>query len=127
MVMGLLVGSAWGEVVTFAWDPHEQIDQITHFKFLWSDQAGGPHVFLVDVPKADVVNSSRAIDATVTGPGQTTITKYFVLQACGDVLLEDGVTENQCSGNSNEVSHGFWIPFEGFKVPINFIIQPKEQ
>jgi hypothetical protein len=74
------------------------------------------------ISKADALDNEEPIVATVTGPPATNVTRYFVLVACGDVAREDGTVVYECSGYSNEVSHDFWIPHDGFEVPVNFRI-----
>jgi hypothetical protein len=113
------------KTIVFAWDPHEQIDIIKNFEMHWSDQSGGPYAQLAVIPKADALDNQEPVQATVTGPAATTVTRYFVLKACGDIQQEDGSIAYECSGPSNEVSADFWIPFEGFKVPVNFRIVPE--
>jgi hypothetical protein len=110
------------ETVTFAWDAHPQIDRITHFVMSWSDQAGGPYAELVQISKDNAVDNQEPVEAIVSGPEETTVTRYFVLLACGDVTQDDGSIINECSEPSNEVSHDFYIPFGGFQVPVNFRI-----
>ena len=116
--------AAVDKTVTFAWDPHPDMATIINFEFHWSDVAGGPYAQLVVVPKADAVDSTEPIQATVTGPPGTLVTRYFILLACGDVLQEDGTTLYQCSDSSNEVPDDFWIPAAGFQQVVNFRIVP---
>jgi hypothetical protein len=106
------------ETLTFAWDQPDRT-LIEKWELHWSDTAGGPYVKLVDLAYGgeDQTNFESPIEATVSGEPASTVTKYFVLRACGTV--EGSV---QCSDWSNEVSYGFKILFDGFKVPIDFRI-----
>jgi hypothetical protein len=110
------------ETVTFAWDAHPQIDRITHFVMSWADQQGGPYAELVQISKENAIDWQEPVEAVVSGPPETTVTRYFVLAACGDVTKEDNSIVNECSDPSNEVAYDFYIPFGGFEVPVNFRI-----
>lgn len=113
------------ETVTFAW---EQADtsNLKEWRLYWSDVAGGPYdtqeVTIIAYDGSAGPTYEGPADATVSGPPGTTVTKYFVLVACGDIPKEDGTTEYLCSENSNEVAHGFWIPPGQFSVPVQFRI-----
>jgi hypothetical protein len=122
----MLVANAFAieETVTFEWDPHPQIDLITNFELFWSDQSGGPYVQLAVIAKADAIDNTKPVQATVTGTPATKVTRHFVLKACGDLAQEDGTFAYECSGPSNEISYDFWIPAEKFQVPVNFKIVP---
>jgi hypothetical protein len=121
----ILADEQLNETITFAWDAHPQIDRINHFVMSWSDRAGGPYAELVQISKENAIDNQEPIEAVVSGPEETTVTRYFVLAACGDVTKEDGSIVNECSGPSNEVSYDFWIPFSGFSVPVQFRIIPQ--
>jgi hypothetical protein len=116
---------ALDKTVTFAWDPHDQIDIIKNFELHWANQQGGPYGQLAVIAKADAIDNEEPIQATVTGNPATTVIRYFVLKACGDLPQEDGSTLYECSGPSNEISVDFWIPAEAYKVPVNFRIVPE--
>ena len=109
------------ETVTFAWDQTDRTF-LQDWEMHWGDAAGGPYVLLatLEYTGADQDNFEGDVIATLVGPAATTITRYFVLLACGDVPQEDETVARECSQPSNEVSHAFWIPFGGFQVPIQF-------
>jgi hypothetical protein len=106
------------ETVTFAWDQEDRV-LLEKWEMHWGDAAGGPYVKLSDLAYGgeDQTNFESPIEATVSGEPASTVTKHFVLRACGTV---EGAVE--CSDWSNEVSYGFKIPFDGFQVPVNFRI-----
>lgn len=115
------------KTLTFEWDQTDTTN-LKEWRLFWSNTAGGPYdsqevaVIPFDPNSGGPTYSSPA-SATVTGDQGTTVTKYFVLVACGDIPQEDGSTIYECSTNSNEVSYGFWIPAGKFSVPVNFKIQ----
>jgi hypothetical protein len=123
-----LASIAKSETVTFEWD-QEDVTNLKEWKMEWGDSAGGPYVDLVTLPynpgdPAGVFSSP--VEAQVTGQQGTTVTKYFILRACGDIPQEGGGTLYECSDPSNEVAYGFWIPPGKFSVPIQFRIQPTQ-
>jgi hypothetical protein len=114
------------EVVTFEWDQTE-VEFVTGWEMHWSDTAGGAYVKLVDipVPEPDPENPNPTtfmspVTGTVTGTPGTTVTKHFVLRACGTPPEE----EFGCSDWSNEVAYGFDIPIHTFQVPVQFRVAP---
>ena len=127
--MSLLVGSVLAddliETITFEWDDPNEAGAVKNFEMYWGVTAGGPYTKLVVIPYA----LTSPVQATVTGPGGSTQTRFFVLTACGDMPQEGGGTEYRCSETdddppkmafSNEVSHDFWIPVGSFSVPVQF-------
>ncbi len=114
------------ETVTFGWDQND-LTNVTQWEMDWSVTAGGPYAQLTTIPYDGSSGTAfqSPIIATVTGEPGTTETRYFVLKACGDIPIEGGGTEYQCSSYSNEVSKGFWIPVGAYEVPINFRIIPE--
>jgi len=111
------------EVRTFAWE-QTNLQYVTQWELHWGDVAGGPYVQLspIGYPGGEGPTFSSPITATVTGPGGTTVTKYFKLRTCGDVPESDGSTTYKCSTFSGEVSSDFWIPVGEFQVPVEFRI-----
>lgn len=115
------------KTLTFEWDQTDTTN-LKDWRLYWGDAQGGPYdtapvaVIPYDSTQTGPTYSSPA-SATVTGSPATTVTKYFVLVACGDIPQPDGTTDYQCSTNSNEVSHDFWIPAGKFSVPVNFSIK----
>lgn len=113
------------ETLTFEWD-QEDTTNLKEWRLYWSDTAGGPYE---ETPVAVIsytggVGPTFEGDATasVVGEQGSTVTKHFVLVACGDIPQEGGGTVYECSENSNEVAYNFWIPAGRFSVPINFRI-----
>ena len=126
LVIGLslvLCSSVSAEILTFEWNQAD-LTNLKEWKLFWGDASGGPYtelsVIAYDESPGPIYSSPA--DAPVTGDQGTTVTKYFVLIACGDVPQEGGGAEYMCSADSNEVSHGFWIPAGMFSVPFNFQI-----
>jgi hypothetical protein len=107
------------ETLTFAWE-HDNPTLVTAFELHLGVTAGGPYALATEIPNELPYESPTEV--VVTGDPGTTETRYFVLRACGDVPLEGGGTEYQCSDWSNEVSYGFWLAPDQFKVPVNFRI-----
>ena len=114
------------ETLTFEWE-QTSVEYLTQWEMHWGNAAGGPYESLVVLPynAGDPAGTfSSPVEAVVTGQPATTETRYFVLRACGDVPIDAGQTEYQCSDFSNEVSYNFWIPVAGkFSVPIQFRIK----
>ena len=114
------------QTLIFQWEQSDTID-LKDWRLYWSDTADGPYdevpvaVIPYD-PNATGPTYSSPTSATVAGNPGTTVTKYFVLVACGDKPQSDGTTNYLCSANSNEVSHGFWIPAGQFSAPVQFTI-----
>ena len=113
------------ETLTFEWDQTDTTN-LKEWRLYWGDAAGGPYdtqeVAVIPFDGSAGPTYSSPADATVSGPQGTHVTKYFVLVACGDIPQNDGTTNYECSTNSNEVSHAFWIPAGQFSVPIQFKI-----
>jgi len=111
------------ETLTFEWD-QEVTTNLKEWRLYWADAAGGPYdaqeVAVIPFDGSAGPTYSSPAEATVTGPQGTHVTKYFVLVACGDIPQDDGSTLYECSENSNETSHAFWIPAGQFSVPIQF-------
>jgi hypothetical protein len=113
------------ETVTFAWD-HDNPAAVKNFEMHWGVTAGGPYAELAVIPKSGAGPGYESpVGAVVTGSPGTTETRFFVLRACGDIPQEGGGTVYECSTWSNEVSHAFWIPAEGYTAPIQFRILPQ--
>jgi len=117
------------ETLTFAWD-HVSAEggvAVVNWQMEWGVTAGGPYTKLVDIPYAATTGASyeSPVQAVVTGQPGTHETRYFILRACGDVPIEGGGTEYQCSDPSNEVSYNFWIPAGGYSAPVQFRILPQ--
>lgn len=106
------------ETLTFAWDQPDRT-LLEKWELHWADAAGGPYVKMSDIVYGgeDQASFQNPVKATVSGQPASTVTKYFVLRACGTV---DG--QMQCSDWSNEVSYDFKIPFGGFQIPVQFRI-----
>lgn len=127
LLFGLAVFSASAadltETVTFEWD-QEDTTNLKEWRLYWGDAPGGPYaeqeVALIPYPGSGGPSYSSPAEATVSGEQGSTVTKHFVLVACGDIPQEGGGTAYSCSENSNEVSHGFFIPAGRFSVPVNF-------
>lgn len=125
----VFVSIAWADstvkTLTFEWT-QEDTTNLKEWKLFWSDTSGGEYTeaatIIYDPEIPGPVYTSPEI-LTVSGEQGTHVLKYFVLRACGDVPTESGGTEYKCSGDSNEVSHKFWIPAGMFSVPINFSIK----
>jgi hypothetical protein len=116
------ISADYVETVTFAWDQPDRT-LLEDWEMHWGDVAGGPYVKLTTLAYQgqDQENFEGPITATVTGAPASTVTKFFVLIACGTV---EG--NRECSDWSNEVSYGFKIPFDGFQVPVNFKVVPTQ-
>jgi hypothetical protein len=84
---------AMAQQVTFAWDPHDQADQITGFKLYSAKQSGG-----YGATAAGTFNPGTATTGTIPQPALGRW--YFVLRAYVDNGA-DGIVESE---NSNEVS-----------------------
>ena len=110
------------ETVTFEWDQSD-LTLVKDWELHWGDAAGGPYVKAATFVYTGVVNTTfeGAQELTVSGASASTVTKYFVLKACGDVEGETPL--RQCSDWSNEISYGFKIPFGGFNAPVQFRLQ----
>ena len=106
------------ETVTFGWDQPDRT-LLEDWEMFWGDIAGGSYVMLATLQYLgqDQDSFEGPITATVSGTPASTVTKFFVLRACGTI---EGVRE--CSDWSNEVSYDFEIPFDGFQVPVQFRI-----
>lgn len=119
-------GAEVTETLIFEWRM-EDITNLTEWRLFWSDTSGGPYIEVATIPYdpevPGPVYSSAETPPAVTGDQGTTVTKYFVLVSCGDIPQQDGTSEYLCSGDSNEVSHGFWIPAGMFSVPLEFKIR----
>jgi len=117
------IGADKVETVTFAWD-QEDLTLVKDWELHWGDATGGPYVKATTFQYTGAPNTTfeGATPLTVTGAPASTVTKYFVLKACGDVEGETPL--RQCSDWSNEVSYGFAIPFDGFSAPVQFRIVP---
>lgn len=114
------IGEDKVETLTFAWDQTDRV-LLEKWEMHWGDSAGGPYMKMADLAYngEDQDNFESPVEATVSGTPASTVTKYFVLRACGTV---EGTMD--CSDWSNEISYGFKIPFDGFQVPVNFRIVP---
>jgi hypothetical protein len=130
LVLALGVSFAYAadvtKTLTFQWT-QEDTTNLKEWKLFWSDTSGGPYTEIAIFPYDPNVTGpvySSSESATVTGEQGTTVTKFFVLIACGDIPQAGGTTNYLCSADSNEVSHGFWIPAGQFSVPVNFNIVP---
>jgi len=120
--------AAWAdqttETLTFQWD-QPNLTNVKEWKIYWGDTSGGPYD---TIPVATVAYTGGAGpfeavgNPVVTGDSATTVKKYFVAVACGDVPQADGSTKYECSADSDEISHDFWIPFGGFEAPVTFKI-----
>lgn len=112
------------ETLTFAWE-QDDVTNLTQWEMHWGDAAGGAYTQLLVLPynAGDPAGTFQTpVNATVTGAQGTTVTKYFVLRACGDIPQAEGDPVYECSDWSNEVSYGFWIPAGQFSVPVQFRI-----
>ena len=114
------------ETLTFEWD-QEDTTNLKDWRLYWSDNAGGPYdekevAIIAYNPSDPGPTYSSPAAASVSGPQGSTVTKYFVLVACGDIPQPDQTTKYECSENSNEVSYNFWIPAGQFSIPIKFKI-----
>lgn len=114
------------ETITFQWDQTD-LTLVKDWELHWGDAVGGPYVKATTFVYDGAANNTfeGAQELTVTGAPASTVTKYFVLRACGDVAGEDPL--RQCSTWSNEVSYGFEIPFGGFNAPVQFRLQVTPQ
>ena len=110
------------ETVTFQWDQPD-LTLVLVCELYWGDAAGGPYVEaarFVYTGGTDLTYEGSK-ELVVSGTPASTVTKYFVIRACGDV---EGTRE--CSVWSNEISYGFKIPFGGFTAPVQFRIVPSQ-
>lgn len=128
LVIGLFLllasGNLMAETLTFQWNQPDATN-LKEWRLYWSDSVGGPY----DIQEIAVIPYSggegpftTSATPEVSGQQATFVKKYFVLVACGDLPQSDGTTKYECSENSNEVSHDFWIPAGKFSVPIQFEI-----
>ncbi len=97
LVIGLslvLCSSVSAEILTFEWNQAD-LTNLKEWKLFWGDASGGPYtelsVIAYDESPGPIYSSPA--DAPVTGDQGTTVTKYFVLIACGDVPQEGGGAE----------------------------------
>ena len=116
------------ETVTFSWK-QPNLSNVKEWNLYWSDTAGGPYDSNV-VAKFEYDGTPQPVyqnntDPKVIGNPGTTVSKYFVLVACGDIPQQDGSLKYECSNDSNEVSYDFWIPVGQFEAPVDFQIVPK--
>jgi len=124
-----LIGSAeaadQAETLTFLWD-QEDLTLVKDWELHWGDAAGGPYVeaskFIYEGGSELTYQGSKEL--VVSGVPASTVTKFFVIRACGDVEGETPL--RQCSVWSNEISYGFKIPFGGFNAPVIFRLQPSQ-
>ena len=127
LFFGIVYAADVTETVTFAWEQDNTIN-LKEWRLYWGDAAGGPYdtqeVTIIVYDGSAGPTYEGPADATVSGPQGTHVTKYFVLVACGDIPQDDGTTLYECSENSNEVPHDFWIPAGQFSVPVQFRIIP---
>lgn len=123
-----LISSAKTETLVFQWDYTAGEVPVTTWQMDWGVTAGGPYTKLADISYVDPGSApyESPVEAVVTGQPGTHETRYFILRACGDVPLEAGGTEYQCSEPSNEVAYSFWIDVTGFSAPINFRTKPAQ-
>lgn len=116
------------ETLTFAWE-QEDTTNLKEWKIFWGDASGGPYVEAAIIaydPTATGPTYSSPADLVVTGKQGSTVKKYFVMVACGDIPQADGTTKYLCSEDSNEIFNDFWIPAGMFSVPVQFQIQAKK-
>ena len=129
IMLSLTPCGVWGEIITFAWDQEGEITYLKEWRLYWADTAGGPYdtepvaIFLFT---GGGPSHQEPAEATVTGAPGTTVTKHFVLVACGDIPQQGGTTQYLCSDNSNEISYNFWITAIGCSAPVNFRIESIE-
>jgi hypothetical protein len=121
VLMLLLSTSAFAasETLTFAWD-YNQVDlqYLKGWTLYWSGETGKNFSKVVDIPYAGTGTETvftSPVDLTVTGTQGSTVTKYFYLTAVNKDNLE--------SVPSNEVSKGFYIPYNQLPSPFNLIIK----
>jgi hypothetical protein len=109
------------EVVTFQWDQEDKTN-LEAWEMHWSDTPGGLYSLIANIPYAGegILTFESPVSATVSGTPGDTVTKYFVLRACGTPAGEP----YKCSTWSNEVSYVFQIPVYTFQVPVQFRIVP---
>jgi hypothetical protein len=110
------------QTITFQWDQPD-LTLVKDWELHWGDAPGGPYVEATTFVYTGVPNTTfeGVQELTVSGVPSSTVTKYFVIRACGDVEGETPL--RQCSDWSNEVSYGFKIPFGGFNAPVQFRLQ----
>jgi hypothetical protein len=112
--------------LTFIWD---QVDKtnLKEWRLYWADVAGGPYatdpLAIIPYDGSTELSHTSPAEATVTGEQGSTVTKFFVLVACGDIPQADGSTVYECSENSNEISYDFFIPAGRFSVPVQFRLE----
>lgn len=99
---------------------------LKEWKLFWSDTTGGPYTEIMVIPydpnsTGPLYTSPASVD--VTGSPASTVRKYFVMIACGDIPQQDGSTKYLCSEDSNEATYDFWIPAGQFSVPLNFEVK----
>lgn len=122
----LSVSFAFAETLTFQWN-QDNTTNLKEWRLYWSDSPNGPYdvqevAIIPYTASGGPVYTSPVTPAEVSGEQGTFVKKYFVLVACGDLPQPDGTTEYECSENSNEVTHDFWIPAGKFSVPVEFQI-----
>ena len=118
------------QTLTFQWEQPGSLTYLKEWKIYWSDKQGGPYdtqeIATIPYSGTPATTYTAAESPVVSGNPGTTVTKYFVIIACGDIPQQDGSTKYECSDNSNEVSHGFWIPVGQFQAPVKFQIIPSQ-
>ena len=125
IVLLFIPGIVLAETVTFEWT-QPNLTYVKHWQIHWSDTENGAYESIAVVAYNGTPSATYSSEETieVTGSPATSVTKWFLARACGDVPVEGGSTEYQCSGDSNKVSKAFWIPAGQFSVPLNFEIIP---
>ena len=110
------------QTITAQWEQTDTTN-LKEWKIFWSDTSGGPYTEILVItydPTSTGPTYSSPTTVQVIGNPATTVKKYFVMIACGDIPQEDGTTKYECSENSNEPSVDFWIPAGRFSVPLTF-------
>ena len=123
LFIGVSIVQAESYTVTAQWEQQDTTN-LKEWKLFWSETSGGPYVEIMIIPysgSGGPIYTSPA-SVSVNGNQGTTVTKYFVMIACGDIPVETGGTEYKCSDDSNEASYNFWVPAGQFSVPLNFQI-----
>ncbi len=118
------------ETLTFAWEQPGDKELLKNWRLYWSEVADGPYetepVVIIPYTGGPGPTFSSPALAKVEGEQGTTVKKFFVLVACGDIPQPTGGTKYECTGNSNEVNYDFWIPVGKFEIPVKFEIKVVE-
>lgn len=121
-LIGYSANQTKAESLIFEWDQNvEDLPILKGWALYEAPTAGGPYAKVADVVYVPGTVTSFSSESTlsVTGPGGTTVNRYYVLRSIN--------TENAESVNSNEVTYAFVIPVGVTSAPFNLIIKISTQ